>query len=57
MKPWTIGGVFIALGVGLEAAQALGWVSGTFQIKDLAANLGGVIAALAPMALAKRKGR
>ena len=57
VKPWTIGGVFIALGVGLEAAQALGWVSGTFQLKDLAANLGGVVAALAPMALARRKGR
>lgn len=57
IKPWTIGAVFLAMGVGLEAAQALGWVSGTFQLKDLAANLGGVLAALAPMALARRKAR
>ena len=57
VKPWTIGGVFITLGVGLEAGQALGWISGTFQFKDLAANLGGVVAALIPFALAKRKAR
>jgi hypothetical protein len=57
VKPLAIGGVFIALGVGLEVGQALGLISGSFQYKDLVANLGGVIAALLPLSLAKRKAR
>lgn len=57
VAPWTIGGVFLAMGVGLEVAQAMGWVSGTFQIKDLISNVAGVLAALTPMSLAKRKAR
>lgn len=57
VKPWLIGGFFLALGIGLEATQAFGLVSGTFQTKDLVANVAGVIAALIPMAIAKRKAR
>ena len=57
IKPWKIGGVFLALGAGLELSQVLGVVSGTFQWKDLVANVAGVIAALFPMWLARRTAR
>lgn len=57
VSPWAIGGFYLALGTGFEAMQIFGLVSGTFQPKDLASNLAGVIAALAPMALARRKAR
>ncbi len=42
---------------GFEALQILGWVSGTFQWKDLVSNTGGVAAALAPFALARRRAK
>lgn len=54
ISPWWIGGAFLAVGAGFEAAQILGLVSGTFQPKDLLANVGGVAAALVPYALARR---
>lgn len=54
-NPWLIGGAYLALGAGFEALQIVGWVSGTFQAKDLASNVGGVAAALAPFALARRR--
>jgi len=54
LSPWLIGGVFVAAGAGFELMQVLGLVSGTFQIKDLASNLAGVVAALAPMAWGRR---
>lgn len=57
VSPWWIGGFFLALGGGFEAMQVVGWVSGTFQAKDLAANLGGVAAALAPLALGRLRRR
>lgn len=57
LKPWWIGGFYLALGGGFEVAQIFGLVSGTFQWKDLISNLAGVAAALAPMALASRKRR
>lgn len=56
-KPWLIGGFYLLLGAGLEIGQIFGLVSGTFQIKDLIANVAGVAAALAPLALARRKAR
>lgn len=56
-KPWLIGGFYLALGAGLEITQIFGLVSGTFQMKDLFANVAGVLAALTPLALAKRKAR
>lgn len=56
LNPWLIGGFFLALGGGFEVAQIFGLVSGTFQWKDLAANLAGVAAALTPLALARRRG-
>ncbi len=55
LKPWWIGVAFLAVGAGFEVAQVFGWVSGTFQWKDLGSNTLGVAAALAPMALAMRK--
>jgi len=55
VNPWWIGGFYLALGGGFEAMQILGWGSGTFQWKDLGANLGGGAAALAPLALARRR--
>jgi hypothetical protein len=51
VSPWLAGGFFLALGAGFELTQVFGLVSGTFQAKDLAANVAGVVAALAPMAL------
>ncbi|MFZ5719968.1 MAG: hypothetical protein ACOY5Y_10960 [Pseudomonadota bacterium] len=54
-NPWLIGAGFFALGAGFEALQIVGWVSGTFQFRDLAANVGGVLAALAPFALGRRR--
>lgn len=50
LSPWLIGGVFLVAGAGFELLQVVGLVSGTFQAKDLFANLIGVAAALAPMA-------
>lgn len=55
VSPWLVGGGFIALGTGFEALQIVGWVSGTFQLKDLAANVGGVVAALVPLAVGRRR--
>jgi hypothetical protein len=56
VNPWLIGAAFLAVGAGFEALQTAGLVSGTFQWKDLAANTGGVAAALTPFALGRRKG-
>lgn len=53
VSPWLIGGGFLALGGGFEIMQIFGLVSGTFQWKDLAANTGGVAAALAPLAVGR----
>lgn len=55
ISPWLIGGVFIAAATAFEVAQAMGFVSGTLQAKDLAANLLGVGAALLPIAIARRR--
>ncbi len=55
VNPWLIGCAYLAVGAGFEALQVVGWVSGTFQWKDLASNTGGVAAALAPFALARRR--
>ncbi|WP_293679234.1 hypothetical protein [uncultured Phenylobacterium sp.] len=53
VNPWLIGAGFLALGAGFELTQLFGLVSGTFQAKDFAANVGGVAAALAPMAVTR----
>ena len=55
LKPWWIGAAFLAVGAGFEVAQIFGLVSGTFQWKDLLSNTIGVAAALAPLALARRR--
>jgi hypothetical protein len=57
VSPWLIGGAYLAAGTSFEAAQIFKLVSGTFQWKDLAANVAGVGAALAPFALARRRRR
>ena len=54
-NPLWIGAGFLALGAGFEVVQIFGLVSGTFQWRDLAANTGGVAAALAPLMLARRR--
>lgn len=56
-NPWLIGAGFLAVGAGFEMLQVFGLVSGTFQWKDLASNTVGVIAALTPLALARRRKR
>jgi hypothetical protein len=53
VSPWWIGAAFLAVASGFEIAQIFGLVSGTFQWKDVGANVGGVVAALAPFALAR----
>lgn len=55
VSPWLVGAGFIAVGAGFEALQIVGWVSGTFQLKDLAANIGGVAAALLAIAVGRRR--
>ena len=57
VNPWLIGAGFLAVGGGFELTQVFGLVSGTFQAKDVAANVAGVAAALAPMALARLRRR
>jgi hypothetical protein len=57
VSPWWIGGAYLAIGAGFEVAQVAGLVSGTFQWKDLGSNLGGVAAALAPLAIGRAGGR
>lgn len=54
VNPWLIGGVFLAASAGLEIAQVFGVISGTFQWKDLGANVAGVAAALGAFALGRR---
>lgn len=54
VNPWLVGAGFLAIGGGFELTQVFGLVSGTFQWKDLAANVAGVAAALTPLALARR---
>jgi hypothetical protein len=56
VNPWWIGGAYLAVGGGFEVMQIFGLVSGTFQWKDLASNLAGIVAALAPLALGRRSG-
>ena len=53
VSPWLIGGIFLAGGAGFELTQVAGLVAGTAQWGDLAANLAGVAAALAPFALGR----
>lgn len=53
VSPWWIGGAFLVVAITFDVMQIFGLVSGTFQWKDIAANVGGVIAALAPFALAR----
>jgi hypothetical protein len=53
VNPWWIGAAFLAVASGFEVMQIFGLVSGTFQWKDVGANVGGVAAALAPFALAR----
>ncbi|PZQ62300.1 MAG: hypothetical protein DI570_11350 [Phenylobacterium zucineum] len=53
VSPWLIGCGFLALGAGFEVMQVFGLVSGTFQWQDLAANTGGVAAALVPLAIGR----
>jgi hypothetical protein len=55
VSPWLIGAGFLGVAMTFEAMQVFGLVSGTFQWKDVAANVGGVAAALVPFALAKRR--
>lgn len=57
LNPWLVGGFYLVLGAGFEVIQIFGLVSGTFQSKDLISNTAGVVAALAPFALARRKTR
>lgn len=57
VSPWLIGGAFLAVGAGFEILQAMKLVSGTFQLKDFGSNLGGVLAALAPLALGRFRRR
>jgi hypothetical protein len=53
VNPWWIGGAFLVVATSFDVMQIFGLVSGTFQWKDVAANVGGVAAALAPFALAR----
>ena len=55
VSPWLIGLGFLGVAMTFEAMQVVGWVSGTFQWKDVAANVGGVAAALVPLALGRRR--
>ncbi|MBL8773544.1 MAG: hypothetical protein JNK30_19320 [Phenylobacterium sp.] len=55
VSPWLIGAGFLGVAMTFELMQVFGLVSGTFQWKDVAANVGGVAAALAPIALARRR--
>ena len=53
LNPWLVGAGFLVIGMGFEATQVVGLVAGTAQWKDLAANVAGVAAALAPFALGR----
>ena len=55
LNPWLVGAGFIVIGVVFEATQLVGLGAGTAQWKDLGANVAGVAAALAPLALARAK--
>jgi hypothetical protein len=55
ISPWLIGAGFLAVAMAFELTQRVGWVSGTFQWTDVAANVGGVAVALLPLALGRRK--
>ena len=55
VSPWLIGAAFLGVAMTFEAMQIVGWVSGAFQWKDVAANVGGVAAALVPLALGRRR--
>ncbi|MBL8556872.1 MAG: hypothetical protein JNL41_21550 [Phenylobacterium sp.] len=54
VSPWLIGAGFLGVAMTFELMQVFGLVSGTFQWKDVASNIGGVAAALVPFALARR---
>ena len=53
VSPWLIGAGFLAMGLVFEATQLVGLVAGTAQWKDLAGNLAGIVAGLAPFALGR----
>ena len=55
VSPWLIGAGFLGVAMAFEGMQIVGWVSGTFQWKDVAANVGGVAAALVPLAIGRRR--
>jgi hypothetical protein len=55
VSPWLVGAGFLGVAMTFELMQVAGLVSGTFQWKDVAANLAGVAAALGPFAVARRR--
>jgi hypothetical protein len=57
VNPWLVGGAFLAAGCGFEALQAAKLVSGGFEWKDIGSDAAGIGAALAPMALGRRRRR
>jgi len=55
VSPWLIGAGFLGVAMTFELMQVFGLVSGSFQWKDVVANIAGVAAALAPLALGRRR--
>ncbi|HEV2746184.1 MAG TPA: hypothetical protein VGW34_02675 [Allosphingosinicella sp.] len=57
MRPIMAGGIVAALSLVVELAQGGGFVSGSFQLRDLAADSLGILAALLPLAVPQMRPR
>jgi len=56
VSPYAFAAGVLAAGVGLEASQALGWISGAYELRDALANAVGAGAAVLPIALMSVRG-
>lgn len=57
VNPYHFGLLVLAAGVGLEVAQAMKWVSGGYELRDVLAGAAGVLLAVVPMYIVQRGGR
>lgn len=53
LPPFVAGGAMLALGLGVELLQAVPGVPGGFQVRDLVADVVGVLLATAPLMVAR----
>uniref|UniRef100_UPI00286B73D7 hypothetical protein n=1 Tax=Phenylobacterium sp. TaxID=1871053 RepID=UPI00286B73D7 len=55
VHPYLFAAGIAAAGAGLEISQALGWISGGYELRDALSNAAGALAAILPIAIQNRR--